>query len=34
MFILTFTGDAFLFDVTLGDFTFTLITFFAIYYLF
>ena len=29
MFILTFTGDAFLFDVTLGDLTFTLITFFA-----
>jgi hypothetical protein len=32
MFILTFTGDAFLFDVILGDLTFTLITFFAIYY--
>lgn len=28
MFILTFTGDAFLFDVTLGDLTLTLITFF------
>ena len=34
MFILTFMGDAFLFDVTLGDLTFTLITFFAIYYSF
>ncbi len=34
MFILTFTGDAFLFDVTLGDLTLTLITFFTIYCLF
>nr|DAW20427.1 MAG TPA: hypothetical protein [Caudoviricetes sp.] len=34
MFILTFMGDAFLFDVTLGDLTLTLITFFAIYYSF
>lgn len=34
MFILTFMGDVFLFDVTLGDLTLTLITFFAIYYSF
>lgn len=34
MFILTFMGDAFLFDVTLGDLTLTLITFFTIYCLF
>ena len=34
MFILAFMGDAFLFDVTLGDLTLTLITFFTIYCLF